>query len=75
MRRASDVTRDASGVTARLPYSEACERELRALAAAEAECCPFLDIEVRRDEHELHLTVSAPPEARDIIESMFGHRP
>jgi hypothetical protein len=61
-------------VTASFPYSEACERELRALAAAEAECCPFLDIQVRGDGHELRLAVSGPPEARDIIESMFAER-
>ena len=59
------------GVTVAFAVSDEAEADLRALAAAEARCCPFLALEVTRHEHRLRLTVSGPPEARPIIEAMF----
>jgi len=36
---------------------------VEALAAAERECCPFMEIEVRRDGGEIVLSLDCPPEA------------
>jgi hypothetical protein len=54
------------------PDDAGLEAELRALAAAEAECCRFLSIEVHRAGDSLELHVSGPPDARPIIDEMFA---
>ena len=40
------------------------------LVQLERECCPFLDIHVRREERMLLLVISGPPQAEEIIASM-----
>lgn len=46
---------------------------LEAIVAAEAECCPFLDLNLREEANELLLTIAAPegaePIAADLIEA------
>ena len=46
---------------------------LGAIVAAEAECCPFLDLNLREEANELLLTIAAPegaePIAADLIEA------
>jgi hypothetical protein len=70
--RALAVTRSDDGMTATFPLDAELEDELRTLAAAEAECCPFLDIAVRRAGDAVVLDVVGPPDARPIIEEMLG---
>jgi hypothetical protein len=70
-RRARTVEPDRAGVTVRFAADDGVEAELRELAVAEAECCPFLTIEVRAGDAELELRVGGPPEARPIIDAMF----
>src|SRR5919109_4593048 len=48
------------------------ERDLRAAIAAEAECCAFLSMDLRRDDDRLLLDITGPDEARPIIEQMFA---
>lgn len=48
------------------------ERQLIHLAAAEAACCPFLTLDLRRHGGELTLDVTGPPDARPIIEELFA---
>ena len=48
------------------------EGQLRALAAAEAECCPFLEFEIRGDGETLVVDVSGPEMARPLILDLFG---
>jgi MerR family copper efflux transcriptional regulator len=48
------------------------EAELRDLIAAEAQCCPFLEMELRRVGETLELDVTGPAEARPIIEELFA---
>jgi hypothetical protein len=51
---------------------EEIERRLRAVIAAEAECCAFLTIELRRADDALVLDISGPDAARPIIAEMFA---
>src|ERR671938_1062526 len=46
--------------------------ELDALVAAERECCPFLELAVERFDDAVILDVSGPPDASEIVETMFG---
>ncbi len=48
------------------------ERELRDLAAAEARCCPFLTLDVRRAGGSLSLAVTGPADALPAIEALVG---
>ncbi len=48
------------------------ERELRSAVAAEAACCAFLAMDLRRRDDVLVLEISGPPEARPIIAGLFA---
>lgn len=42
------------------------------LAAAEQDCCPFLDFRLHLDGPVLHLEVRAPDDAADLLAGLFG---
>jgi hypothetical protein len=65
------IDRRPDGVTIRFADDDTLEAEARALAAAEAECCPFLTLTVTRDKRGIELSVSAPPEGRELVALMF----
>jgi MerR family copper efflux transcriptional regulator len=46
--------------------------ELMRLVAAEQDCCQFLRFAITVDTRGIALEVSAPSEARPIVESLFG---
>src|SRR5690348_11653661 len=50
----------------------ATEAALQAVVAAEAECCPFLTLDLRRTGDALELTVTGPDEAAPIIAELFA---
>ena len=72
--RAVGVSSRPDGVTFTFALADDTEADVRALAAAEAQCCPFLSLEVERLRDRIELVVSGPPEARPIIEAMFEAR-
>jgi len=47
------------------------ERELRAAVAAEARCCAFLRMDLRRTADGLVLDVAGPEDARPVIAALF----
>jgi MerR family transcriptional regulator, copper efflux regulator len=57
---------------ARVRLARHAEPELRELIAAESECCPFLEFDLRHDGAGLRLRVSGPAEARPIIAALVG---
>ena len=48
------------------------EADLRAIIAAEAECCSFLKLQLRRVDDELELDITGPVRARPIIDALFA---
>ena len=48
------------------------ERELRAAVDAEARCCPFLRMDLRRGADGLVLEIAGPEDARAVIEELFA---
>jgi hypothetical protein len=48
------------------------ERELRAVIAAEARCCAFLTMDLRRRDDGLVLEIDGPRDARPVIAALFG---
>lgn len=71
--QALSFERDATGLTARFAASLA--PELRAVAAAEAECCPFLSFEVTADRQTSELRVQGPPDAQPVIDEFLPATP
>ncbi len=64
--------RDETTITAVYARSDEIERRVRALVAAEAECCPFLSFDLVAGAGTLTLTVDAPPEAAAVIGALAG---
>ncbi len=62
------VSADHYGDTLELRFRERFEPRVRALARAERECCPFMDIEVHRDGHQVILSLDCPPEAATTLD-------
>lgn len=48
------------------------EHQLRAAVAAEASCCAFLTMDLRRRDDHLVLDISGPQDARPIIAELFA---
>jgi hypothetical protein len=62
-------------MTLTFSHDAGLEAELRALAEAEAECCEFLRLGVRRRGDSVELAVAGPAAAQPIIEEMFRSQP
>ena len=45
---------------------------LEAIAAAEAECCPFLDMDLREEDGALVLEIRAPHEAEPVVADLVS---
>jgi hypothetical protein len=59
------------GVLQRYRWDQAVERELGELIALEAECCPFLELRIERQD-ELLVNVSGPPGAEELVATFAG---
>ena len=59
---------------ARLTFaaSDATERDLQAVIAAENECCSFLHFALERDAGMLRLDVTGPHDAQPIVAELFA---
>lgn len=61
----------ADGVLLRFPGLPDLEAEVRGFASRESECCPFFDFGFAHPDGELELRVTAPGEARSLLEALF----
>jgi aminoglycoside phosphotransferase len=66
------VEQTERGARQRYRGGAAIEAELRDLVELEAECCPFLELQVERVAAEIQLEVSGPPEAADVVAGFAG---
>jgi hypothetical protein len=67
-----DRTPTAAGLRLRLRDTPQIEQRTRELIAAESVCCAFLDFRLDRDDGDLVLDVTGPPDARPVIEMFFA---
>ena len=56
-----------------LTYAPAAAHEVRSLVREEQACCAFLQFGVRDDAQCVHVTITAPKEARDAADDLFAH--
>ena len=66
------VSRATTEGGARLTFVARAEGALRELIVAEAECCPFLQMKLRRDGDTLTLEVTGPRDAQPLIAELFA---
>jgi len=59
-------------ITARYPSDPHLLSELRALIAAEAECCSFMAFEVQETPNEVIVEVRVPSEMNQVLAGTFG---
>ncbi|MFD0147503.1 MULTISPECIES: MerR family transcriptional regulator [unclassified Streptomyces] len=67
--------RTDEGVRLSFPPREGLAARIADLAAAEQNCCPFLDFTLHLTPPSLHLTVRAPEGAAGMLSELFGGRP
>jgi hypothetical protein len=60
------------GLTLHITYDIGALSALERLIAAEADCCPFLDFDLRVSA-VLDLAITAPPSAAEAADELFGH--
>jgi MerR family copper efflux transcriptional regulator len=57
---------------ASMRFRAGAEVRLRRLIAAESECCPFFEFDLRAEGPDLRLSVEGPAEAHPIVLELFG---
>jgi hypothetical protein len=57
----------------RLTYAPAAAGQVKELVQKEQACCAFLRFDLRETKDAIHLTVTAPEEAREGIDFLFDH--
>ena len=71
LREAAKKEKTTDRVRYRFAAADELEARLRILAAAEKECCAFLDFNVVRRIDEIEMTVTAPPDALTALHFIF----
>ena len=65
-----DYRRD--GLTLALRYAPNALERVRTMVAGEQHCCAFLTFEVREQPDAVHVTITAPENARDAADELFA---
>jgi MerR family copper efflux transcriptional regulator len=55
-----------------LRFRTAVQERLARVVAAEAECCPFLDMKLHEDSGEVRLTIEAPAGAEPVVRDLVA---
>ncbi len=56
-----------------LTYAPAAAAKVRDMVRKEQVCCAFLKFDLREAKNGIHLTVTAPEEAREAVDMLFDH--
>jgi hypothetical protein len=64
---------DRKPLSLALTYDPAALDDVRELVRREQTCCAFLDFSLSQDSNGVHLTVTAPQNAREAAEILFDH--
>jgi hypothetical protein len=66
------VTAERDGLVLALRYAPDAVERVRAMVAGEQQCCAFLNFEVREHPDAVHLTITAPENARAAADELFA---
>lgn len=62
---------DHNGLVLALRYAPEAVAGVRAMIASEQHCCAFLNFEVREQADVVHVTITAPEDAREAADELF----
>jgi hypothetical protein len=62
---------ERDGLELALRYAPEAVERVRAMVAGEQRCCAFLTFDVREQSDAIHVTISAPENARDAADELF----
>ncbi|HEU4693188.1 MAG TPA: hypothetical protein VFS23_32720 [Vicinamibacterales bacterium] len=62
---------DRNGLVLALRYAPEAVEGVRAMVASEQHCCAFLNFEVREQPDVVHVTITAPENAREAADELF----
>jgi len=62
---------DRNGLALTLRYAPHAVERVRAMVANEQHCCAFLTFDVREQPDIVHVTITAPENARDAVDELF----
>ena len=62
---------ERDGLVLALRYAPEAVERVRAMVASEQHCCAFLNFEVREQPDVVHVTITAPENARDAADELF----
>ena len=62
---------DRDGLVLTLRYLPDAVERVRAMVASERHCCGFLNFDVREQPNVVHVTITAPENARDAADELF----
>jgi hypothetical protein len=65
------VGHDRNGLVLTLRYAPDAVERVRAMVASEQRCCTFLRFEVEEQPDAVHVTITAPENARDAADDLF----
>jgi hypothetical protein len=63
---------ERDGLKLALRYTPNTVERVRAMVTAEQHCCAFLEFEVRERPDAVHVTITAPQNARDAADELFA---
>ena len=61
------------GLMLELAYDASAAPDVHELVRREQGCCGFLRFDLRESADAVHLTITAPPEARSAADELFAH--
>ena len=64
------VEADSAGATLR--FRPEVRERLAAILAAEAECCPFLSLDLAEEAEAVRLTIAAPADAEAVLQELVA---
>lgn len=66
-------TSSRTALALHLSYAPAAVSQVREMIAKEQDCCRFLHFDVREDMDAVHVVVTAPENAKEVVSSLFDH--
>ena len=66
------VASERDGLVLALRYAPDAAERVRAMVAGEQQCCAFLNFEVREQPDAVHVTITAPENARAAADELFA---
>jgi hypothetical protein len=65
------LSHERNGLVLALRYAPDAVERVRSMVASEQHCCAFLNFDLREQPDAVHVTITAPENARDAADELF----